>query len=254
MCKIKIMIKIMIMIYWPQQTTVGEYGESEAKAKTLKPVMWTFDLLETFLWTPRGGFALWDAHRVRLARSGAFFGFTIDFSKIREVLAHVAAGLPPQACRGRLLVSRQGAVRCESVVLDAGSLSFSDVALAAGPVDRRDVFLYHKTSVRSVYESALRQRPGCSDVLLFNEAGEVTETTVANVAVEIGGVRFTPPVPCGLLPGTQRAVLLERGELRERVIRVEDLQEHPRMFLLNSVRGMQEVSVTAGACEKAPHL
>ncbi|OQC23638.1 MAG: hypothetical protein BWX70_02775 [Verrucomicrobia bacterium ADurb.Bin070] len=48
---------------------------------------------------------------------------------------------------------------------------------------------------------------------------------------------------CGLLPGTQRAVLLERGELRERAIRVEDLQEHPRMFLLNSVRGMQEVSV-----------
>jgi para-aminobenzoate synthetase/4-amino-4-deoxychorismate lyase len=229
-------------IVW-DSTTAGEYGESEAKAKTLNPVPRTFDLLVTLLWTPRDGYALWDAHMARLARSGAFFGFMIDLRKIREALARVAAGLPPQACRVRLQVSRRGAVRCESVVLDAGSLSFTDVALAAGPFDRRDVFLYHKTSVRSVYESALRQRPGCSDVLLFNEAGEVTETTVANVAVEIGGVRYTPPVRCGLLPGTQRAVLLERGELRERVIRIEELREHPRVFLLNSVRGLHAVSV-----------
>jgi len=90
---------------------------------------------------------------------------------------------------------------------------------------------------------ALRQRPGCSDVLLFNEAGEVTETTVANVAVEIGGVRYTPPVRCGLLPGTHRAVLLERGELRERVILIEELRECPRVFLLNSVRGLHAVSI-----------
>lgn len=229
-------------IVW-DSTTAGEYGESEAKAKTLNPVTRTFDLLETLLWTPRDGYALWDAHMSRLARSGAFFGFALDLRKIREALARVAAGLPPQACRVRLQVSRLGAARCESVALDAGSLSFKDVALAAGPVDRRDIFLYHKTSVRSVYETALRQRPGCSDVLLFNEAGEVTETTVANVAVEIGGVRYTPPVRCGLLPGTQRAVLLDRGELRERVIRIEELREHPRVFLLNSVRGLHAVSV-----------
>ena len=61
--------------------------------------------------------------------------------------------------------------------------------------------------------------------------------------LSISGLRYTPPVRCGLLPGTQRAVLLERGELRERVIRIEELREHPRVFLLNSVRGLHAVSV-----------
>lgn len=82
-------------IVW-DSTPAGEYGESEAKAKTLNPVARTFDLLETLRWTPRDGYALWDAHRARLARSGAFFGFTIDVRKIREALANV-----PPACRRR---------------------------------------------------------------------------------------------------------------------------------------------------------
>ena len=43
--------------------------------------------------------------------------------------------------------------------------------------------------------------PGYDDVLLFNEKGEVTESTIANMAVEIEGKLCTPPVQCGLLPG-----------------------------------------------------
>ncbi len=78
-------------------------------------------------------------------------------------------------------------------------------------------------------------QPGSDDVLLFNELGQLTETTPANVAVQLDGKMCTPPVRCGLLPGTQRARLLERGLPRERIIRIEELRGNPGIYLLNSV-------------------
>ena len=65
----------------------------------------------------------------------------------------------------------------------------------------------------------------------------MTESTVANVVVEIAGRRWTPPVACGLLAGTYRAELLERSEIRERVISVGELRAAARVWLVNSVQG-----------------
>ena len=105
-------------------------------------------------------------------------------------------------------------------------------------MDSSDPFLYHKTTNRRVYEAARAACPGFDDVLLFNEKGEITESTIANVAVDIEGKLCTPPVSCGLLPGTLRAHLLQQGELVERPITVAELLRSPRVLLLNSVRGM----------------
>src|SRR5690606_9109172 len=44
-----------------------------------------------------------------------------------------------------------------------------------------------------------------------------------NLVVRTDGVSWTPPLACGLLPGVLRAELLERGELRERVLHRGDL-------------------------------
>ena len=119
------------------------------------------------------------------------------------------------------------------------------VALARAPVDSSDPFLYHKTTNRKVYEAARAACPGYDDVLLFNEQGEVTESTIANVAVDIAGKLCTPPVSCGLLPGTMRAHLLQRGELVERRITVAELLQARRVLLLNSVRGLYPVEVVS---------
>jgi para-aminobenzoate synthetase/4-amino-4-deoxychorismate lyase len=122
-------------------------------------------------------------------------------------------------------------------------MRFGDVVLARSPVDTGDVFLYHKTTRRRVYEDAVRMCPGSDDVLLFNEAGQVTESTVANVAVEIDGVLYTPPVRCGLLPGTQRAWLLDHAQLQERIISVQEVLSNPNVYLLNSIRGIHKVQI-----------
>jgi para-aminobenzoate synthetase / 4-amino-4-deoxychorismate lyase len=76
-------------------------------------------------------------------------------------------------------------------------------------------------------------------VLLCNAAGEVTETAIANFVAELDGALCTPPLECGLLPGTARAELLARGVLREQVLPVARLPECPRLYTLNSVRGLR---------------
>jgi para-aminobenzoate synthetase/4-amino-4-deoxychorismate lyase len=122
------------------------------------------------------------------------------------------------------------------------------LALARASVDSSDVFLFHKTTHRQVYEQALQEArvrvPGCADVLLFNQRGEVTESTIANVVVEMDGHLTTPPLSCGLLAGTLRAELLERGVVQEACMTVEDLRTRiTRLWLVNSVRGWRAAAL-----------
>ncbi len=229
-------------VVW-DSTSDGEYDETLAKAGFLNPVPRDFDLLETLLFTPEAGYALLDYHLARLLRSAEYFGFPVDAGTVQAALT-AAADLPPEPHRVRVLVSRRGAVRCEAASLPSAGSGFGKVGFAAHPVDPRDVFLYHKTTRRAVYEDALRMKPGYDDVILFNEAGEVTETTIANIAVEIDRVLYTPPVPCGLLPGTLRASLLDQGRMHERVLTCDDVLRNPNVYLLNSVRGMHKVRVS----------
>ena len=73
--------------------------------------------------------------------------------------------------------------------------------------------------------------------MLWNERNEITETSIANIVVDLDGNRYTPPVNCGCLPGTYRAWMLDRGTIEERVIAVEDMRRAERITLINSVRG-----------------
>ncbi|MGM0399983.1 MAG: aminotransferase class IV, partial [Chloroflexota bacterium] len=98
----------------------------------------------------------------------------------------------------------------------------------------------HKTTRRQVYDTARAACPDGDDVLLWNERGEITETCIANVIVERDGELLTPPVECGLLPGTFRAHLLDQGQVREEIIPVERVKECQRLYVVNSVREWRE--------------
>jgi para-aminobenzoate synthetase/4-amino-4-deoxychorismate lyase len=119
------------------------------------------------------------------------------------------------------------------------------VALARAPVRREDRWLFHKTTRRAVYDARRAERPDAFDVLLANEEGELTELTIGNLVAEIGGERLTPPRECGLLAGTFREELLARGEVREAVLRREDLARARRLWLVNAVREWVPIEVVA---------
>ena len=73
--------------------------------------------------------------------------------------------------------------------------------------------------------------------MLWNERGEVTESTTANLVLRLGGRKVTPPVACGLLAGTFRDRLLREGAVEEARVRVDELNRAEQLWLVNSVRG-----------------
>jgi para-aminobenzoate synthetase/4-amino-4-deoxychorismate lyase len=227
-------------IVWDSKAD-DERQECLTKAKLLSPVRQDFDLLETLLWSPAQDYWLLEYHLKRLAQSAEYFGFQVDVTAIRERLHSISSEWRSGERRIRLVVSRHGAVNYQEARLEPAAMRFEDISLATAPIDAGDVFLYHKTTRRSAYKQALVACPGQKDVLLFNDAGEITESTVANVAFEMESTLWTPPLRCGLLPGTCRAWLLEQGRIRERVVSIEQARGATAVYLLNSIRGMQNV-------------
>jgi para-aminobenzoate synthetase/4-amino-4-deoxychorismate lyase len=187
------------------------------------------------LWTPDEGFVLLEAHLDRLFASAACFRFDGDRKEIRDMLANAVGDLRGPS-KIRIMLEADGGVLCEAVDLSPLP-SPMRIGLAGEPIDRADVFLYHKTTSRAVYDRARASRPDVDTPILWNYDGEVTEAAEANIVVVRGGRKVTPPVECGLLPGTLRADLLARGEIHEERILVEDLPRADEIWLVNSVRG-----------------
>ncbi|HEX8160592.1 MAG TPA: aminodeoxychorismate synthase component I [Pyrinomonadaceae bacterium] len=219
-----------------------EYEEALSKSALLSEGSPRFMLLET-LRLERGAYALLPRHLRRLDESARYFGFRVSPEAARAALDEHAASFPDEARRVRLLASEQGEIHVESAALAELPTGPLRVALATAPVRRADRFLYHKTTRREVYDSHRARHPAAFDVLLWNEGGEITEFTNGNLVVEIEGRRLTPARASGLLAGTMRAELLERGEIGESVVSRADLARSSRMWLVNSVRGWVSVSL-----------
>jgi len=203
-----------------------------------------FSLLETMR-LEGGRLVRRDRHLARAAGAAAAFGYAWDTAATAVALDGAETAHPDGVWRARLLVSADGtsAVECSAHAHDGGRAW--RVALADRGVDSSDVFLRHKTTRRDVYERARAARPDLDDVLLWNERGEITESTIANVVIEVDGARDTPPASCGLLPGVFRGALLDTGEIGERVLTKEDLAAAKRVWLINSLREwIQAVLVT----------
>jgi para-aminobenzoate synthetase/4-amino-4-deoxychorismate lyase len=232
-------------------TAEGEWRETEAKAAVLDAeVPPGFELLET-LRLENGDYFLRERHVQRVYASAAYFGRPCEESAVRDALDTFAVAHSEGAWRVRLRVDENGIYQVEGTPLSGALSDFGigtspmPVVLAQSAVSSQDVFLCHKTTHRAVYEMHRTEMPeGAFDVLLWNEAGEVTEFTIGNLVAEIEGECWTPLRTCGLLNGTLRADLLERGIIQERVLRVDDIYRATRLWLVNSVRGCVPVSLT----------
>ena len=145
--------------------------------------------------------------------------------------------LPAVDHKVRVVLNRSGVFSITAIALSAISRPpVPRVGLARNPIDSGDVFLYHKTSRRTVYDRAHAEQPECDDVILWNERGEITESCSANIVLDLDGELLTPPIECGVLGGTFRSELLAQGKIVERVITIETLRVAQRLWLINSVR------------------
>ena len=230
-------------------TPDGEHDELLAKSAVLTaPVPPAFDLLET-LRLEDGQWWQAQAHLDRLAASAGYFGRPDPVPAARAALDTVAADHPEGRWRVRLVVGREGPARTEVETLPVTPDAPVALTLATDPVDPDEVFLAHKTTWREPYAQHHRQASAmrADDTLLWNTRGEITETTIGNVAVRDGDRWWTPPVSCGLLPGAERGLALAEGRVAERVLTVAALRatlaRGGELWFLNSVRGWRRAQL-----------
>jgi len=198
-----------------------------------------FRLIETMRVSERGEVSLLDRHLARLSRSAAYFSFVCEQEKVRDVVMRSAERAQKPASL-RLKLSKEGIPVVETGPLPVGYVE--RLKLSSVRVNSKDVFLYHKTTNRGIYEEARRECGERADAILVNERGEITETPIMNIAVSRNGHWVTPKVDCGLLPGVMREELLEDGEVVEGVILGRELQSGEIVRCFNALRGVFELS------------
>ena len=233
-----------------------EFAELQTKAGILKNVKTAedFALFETLSWTPDKGFSLLERHMDRMQASAEFFGMAFDSAvaqrRLEEALGSNGCSEPQ---RVRLTLAAKGVYSVEyqaysgRVADEAAAVAGKPqiVALAKTPVQAGDPLLQHKTTDRSAYELARAEVEQGVEPLMFNAAGEVTETDIANIVYRLNDQLYTPPLISGLLPGTLRGYLLNQGALAERVLRIDELAELQAIFLLNNLRGWRKAKIAA---------
>jgi len=226
-------------IVW-DSTAEDEYAECKLKAGVLRQKRPFFSLLESLLWEPDGGYLLLEHHLDRLRDSAEYFNYHFDFDKLNRRLSDISLTKPNKV---RLLLAQDGTITIThapiTLLPDPARVVFAKTA-----VSRENIWLYHKTTNRSVYDDA--RNPDYDETILWNEAGEVTEGTSSNIVAEIGGEFFTPPVKSGLLAGTFRRWLLENGRLQERILTKQQLRESDAIYLINSVRRWRRATLFNG--------
>ncbi|KAI9297743.1 hypothetical protein K502DRAFT_323129 [Neoconidiobolus thromboides FSU 785] len=194
-----------------------------------------FKLLETMLYeSDKDDIELWPYHLARLQKSIANFqlGVKLDFIKLRQAVDAKVKEFKSQESnlvyysfykdgqevkkilrfRIRLLLSHDGTYEIqvanqEPMSNELGKLPTVNVKLDSAPIDKDSPYLYYKTTLRDVYNQS-RERMGINkpenglfDVILYNHNNEITETSIANLALEVetnGQKKFiTPKLECG---------------------------------------------------------
>jgi len=214
------------------------------KPSSIQPASAQPSLIETMRVEVDGRILLLDRHMGRLRLSCAALERPFHGDAIREQVL-TAAGLArtPGPQRVRLLVDAQGQATVQATPLpDLPPLP--GARLWPARLDSREPLLRYKTTRRHWYDAPtawLAEHPAFFDVLLSNEKGELCEGSRSNVYLQLGGKWFTPPIDCGCLPGVQRAELLERGLVEERLLYEDDFPRARGIRLSNALRGWFDV-------------
>jgi para-aminobenzoate synthetase/4-amino-4-deoxychorismate lyase len=203
-------------------------------------------LIETFGWTPEDGFVRGDRHIARLAASARHFGYRCGVDELARRLDALAPDLPrePRTIRVTLSPACRIAISQEPMRRWAEPVR---LAISHRHLPSDHPLWRHKTARREIYRDHTPVAVAHDDVLLVNERGELAETRIANLVLEIDGGLWTPHAGAGLLPGVLRAELLRDGIVRERPLHVADLERATAVWVVNSLRGWGRAVIVADA-------
>ena len=226
----------------------SEWDECKLKSKFLTQV--PFQLIETMRVSKHEDIFLLDLHLKRLQASAKFFGFSCALKKIRAALKQKINTLhSDKHYKLRLLLSESGAISISTSILKKKQLQagLPKIHLSSHRLNPVNLYLYHKTTRRRLYNREFNQhkKQGFFDVIFLNKKEELCEGAISNIFLRKNGIYYTPPVPCGLLPGVFRQYFLSthKTTAKEKVLHLDDLKNADKIYCVNSVRGMVRVKL-----------
>lgn len=219
-----------------------EFQECLDKGAFLHRDLPPFSLIES-LRHDSDGYLLLERHLKRLTESARHLGFdptdTAELQRELSRTAHELHGIH----KVRILLAADGTYTIEAQEINPTPPLIRPVRLSEQRVASGDLFLYHKTTNRALYDRELESAPECYDIIFMNERDEITEGGFNNIVISANGELLTPAIRCGLLPGVLREKLIESGGIREAIISPEQLLKADRIWLINSVRGWTECKI-----------
>ncbi|MFA6438924.1 MAG: aminodeoxychorismate synthase component I [Bacteriovoracaceae bacterium] len=221
-----------------------EYDECRLKGAFLLNEQPEFQLFETILWNREYTFL--DRHLERMSGSAEYFQIPYLAEVIKDVLRAAERTFQQNILyRVRVLLSRTGIPTLEAKEYSLPLTSI--IKIAEERTDSSNIFLYHKTTNRTLYEKYRKKatEEGIADYLFLNERNEITEGSISNIFVENKRLLSTPPVHSGVLPGVFRNEVLRTNSLvAEKIINIDDLRKADALYLCNSLRGWSKVTLS----------
>ena len=222
-----------------------EFEECKLKADFIRRKEKDFKLIETIRWQPGKGYFLLRKHLDRLSLSAQYFDFKCDKryigKRIKDMERQFKDG---HDYKLRVLLGRDGKIESSFSRID-GKIDFAKIRFSEKKTSTRDIFLYHKTTNRDLYDREHKkwEKKGYFDIIFTNEKNQITEGAISNIIIKKTRYYYTPPLECGLLNGVYRRYLFKRGELllKEKILYKKDIESADEVYMVNSVRGMLKV-------------
>lgn len=157
----------------------------------------------------------------------SFFGSTIPFSLEDEDIP---------------LEFRDGLVKCrilyslENLEIEYSHYKFREIN-SLKIIHDNSIDYSFKYADRRAFDRLIAQKENCDDILIIKN-GFVTDTSFTNVVFESDKGLFTPSTY--LLSGTKRQTLLKERVIKEKVIRIEDIEDYRKLYLINAMMGIED--------------
>ncbi len=202
----------------------------------------------------------WDFHLKRLEDGLKALSITLDTTP----LAHASAGLIRRNSMAegllRIAISRgRGGRGYLPGKDDTPTVVIETLAASPGPTGPYALWLssYEKISPKALpVQAKLAQglnatlarieadRHGCQEALQLNAAGEICETSGANILWLKDGALHTPALACGALNGSTRYALMRIApmKIKEGVYKLEDLRTAEAVVVCNAAIGVAAVT------------
>ena len=174
-------------------------------------------------------------HMRRAAKAAKHFEIKLPGEdQVRIAINALLAEEPHPLGRLRLLFSKEWFVAVHQSyveITEPAKLTVLDESRLVDPIAFKTFPYTHRTGLLK-----LAQKNGFDEIICISESGEVTEGAVSNFLFLVDGQWVTTPLSAGVLPGVQRAIVIERCGVTVRSLMRNEMERVKAAIVISSLK------------------